>query len=38
MVFQSKKQVEELKDKMTPEGQGKINSAIADLENALKGN
>ncbi len=37
MVFQSKKQVEELKDKMTPEGQGKINSAIADLENALKG-
>ncbi len=37
MVFQSKKQVEELKDKMTPEGQGKINSAIADLENSLKG-
>ncbi len=37
MVFQSKKQVEELKDKMTPEGQGKINSAIADLETALKG-
>src|ERR1039457_2652273 len=37
MVFQSKKQVEELKDKMTPEGQGKINSAIGDLENALKG-
>jgi len=37
MVFQSKKQVEELKDKMTPEGHGKINSAIADLENSLKG-
>jgi len=37
MVFQSKKQVEELKDKMTPEGQGKINSAIGDLETALKG-
>jgi len=37
MVFQSKKQIEELKDKMTPEGQGKINSAIGDLENALKG-
>jgi molecular chaperone DnaK len=37
LVFQSKKQLEELKDKMTPEGQGKINSAIADLENALKG-
>jgi molecular chaperone DnaK len=37
LVFQSKKQLEELKDKMTPEGQGKINSAIGDLENALKG-
>jgi molecular chaperone DnaK len=37
LVFQSKKQMEELKDKMTPEGQGKINSAIGDLENALKG-
>jgi molecular chaperone DnaK len=37
LVFQSKKQVEELKDKMTPEGQGKINTAIGDLENALKG-
>jgi molecular chaperone DnaK len=37
LVFQSKKQVEELKDKMTPEAQGKINSAITDLENALKG-
>ncbi|MDP4198351.1 MAG: molecular chaperone DnaK [Bacteroidota bacterium] len=37
LVFQSKKQLEELKDKMTPEGQGKINSAITDLENALKG-
>jgi molecular chaperone DnaK len=37
MVFQSKKQVEELKDKMTPEAQGKINNAITDLENSLKG-
>jgi molecular chaperone DnaK len=37
MVFQSKKQLEELKDKMTPEAQGKINTAITDLENALKG-
>jgi molecular chaperone DnaK len=37
MVFQSKKQMEELKDKMTPEAQGKINNAITDLENALKG-
>jgi molecular chaperone DnaK len=37
MVFQSKKQVEELKDKMTPEGQGKINTAIEELETALKG-
>jgi molecular chaperone DnaK len=37
LVFQSKKQLEELKDKMTPEAQGKINSAISDLENALKG-
>jgi molecular chaperone DnaK len=37
MVFQSKKQLDELKDKMSPEAQGKINSAITDLENALKG-
>jgi molecular chaperone DnaK len=37
LVFQSKKQYEELKDKMSPEAQGKINTAITDLENALKG-
>ncbi len=37
LVFQSKKQLEELKDKMSPEAQGKINTAIGDLENALKG-
>jgi len=37
LVFQSKKQLEELKDKMPPEAQGKINTAITDLENALKG-
>jgi molecular chaperone DnaK len=37
MVFQSKKQLEELKEKMTPEAQGKINTAITDLEAALKG-
>jgi molecular chaperone DnaK len=37
LVFQSKKQLEELKDKMSPEAQGKINTAITDLENALKG-
>jgi molecular chaperone DnaK len=37
LVVQSKKQLDELKDKLTPEAQGKINSAIADLENALKG-
>jgi molecular chaperone DnaK len=37
MVFQSKKQLDELKDKMSPEAQGKINTAITDLENALKG-
>ena len=37
LVFQSKKQLEELKDKMSPESQGKINTAITDLENALKG-
>ncbi len=37
MVFQSKKQLDELKDKMTPEAQGKINDAIATLETALKG-
>jgi len=37
LAFQSKKQMEELKDKMTPEGQGKINDAISELENALKG-
>jgi molecular chaperone DnaK len=37
MVFQSKKQLEELKDKMSPEAQGKINTSISDLENALKG-
>ncbi|MDP4220026.1 MAG: molecular chaperone DnaK [Bacteroidota bacterium] len=37
LVFQSKKQIEELKDKMSPEAQGKVNSAITDLENALKG-
>src|SRR5206468_11100317 len=37
LVFQSKKQLDELKDKMSPEAQGKINTAITDLENALKG-
>ena len=37
IVHQSKKQLEELKDKMPPEAQGKINTAITDLENALKG-
>jgi molecular chaperone DnaK len=37
LVVQSKKQLEELKDKLTPEAQGKINTAITDLENALKG-
>lgn len=37
MVFQSKKQLEELKDKLTPEAQGKVNNAITELENALKG-
>jgi molecular chaperone DnaK len=37
LVFQSKKQLEELKDKMSPESQGAINTAITDLENALKG-
>jgi molecular chaperone DnaK len=37
LVVQSKKQLEELKDKLTPDAQGKINTAITDLENALKG-
>jgi molecular chaperone DnaK len=37
LVVQSKKQLEELKDKLTPDAQVKINTAIADLENALKG-
>ncbi|MEI8135487.1 MAG: molecular chaperone DnaK [bacterium] len=37
LLFQSKKQLDELKDKMPPEAHGKINSAITDLENALKG-
>src|SRR5947199_616346 len=37
LLFQSKKQLEELKDKMPPDAQGKINTAITDLENALKG-
>jgi molecular chaperone DnaK len=37
LVFQSKKQLEELKDKMSPEAQGKINSAMSDLETAIKG-
>lgn len=37
LLFQSKKQLEELKDKMPPEAQGKINTSITDLENALKG-
>ncbi|MBS1903308.1 MAG: molecular chaperone DnaK [Bacteroidetes bacterium] len=37
LVFQSKKQLEELKDKMKPEAQGKINDAVASLETALKG-
>jgi molecular chaperone DnaK len=37
LVFQSKKQLEELKDKMSPEAQGKINTAITELENALNG-
>ncbi len=37
LLFQSKKQLEELKDKMSPESQGAINTAITDLENALKG-
>lgn len=37
LVFQSKKQMEELKDKMSPEAQGKVNTAITDLETALKG-
>ncbi len=37
LVIQSKKQLDELKDKLTPEAQGKINTAITDLENALKG-
>jgi molecular chaperone DnaK len=37
LVFQSKKQLEELKEKMTPEAQGKVNTAITDLETALKG-
>ncbi|HYM21502.1 MAG TPA: molecular chaperone DnaK [Candidatus Kapabacteria bacterium] len=37
LVFQSKKQLDELKDKMTPEAQGKINDAVATLEAVLKG-
>jgi molecular chaperone DnaK len=37
LVFQTKKQMEELKDKMSPEAQGKLNNAVSDLENALKG-
>jgi molecular chaperone DnaK len=37
LVFQSRKQVEELKDKLTPDAQGKINNAVTDLENSLKG-
>jgi molecular chaperone DnaK len=37
MVFQTKKQLDELKDKMTPEAQGKINDGVATLEAALKG-
>jgi molecular chaperone DnaK len=37
MVFQSKKQLEEFKEKLTPEAQGKVNNAITELENALKG-
>ncbi|MEP7236151.1 MAG: molecular chaperone DnaK, partial [Ignavibacteriota bacterium] len=37
LLFQSKKQLEELKDKMSPDSQGKINNAITDLENAIKG-
>jgi len=37
LLFQSKKQLEELKDKMPSDAQGKINTAITDLENALKG-
>ncbi len=36
LVFQSKKQMEELKEKMSPEAQGKVNNAITDLETALK--
>lgn len=37
LVFTSKKQLDELKDKLKPEAQGKINTAVTELENALKG-
>jgi molecular chaperone DnaK len=37
LVFTSRKQLEELKDKLKPEAQGKINDAVSELENALKG-
>ncbi len=36
LVFQTKKQLDELKDKMSPEAQGKINDAVATLETSLK--
>lgn len=37
LVFTSRKQLDELKDKLKPEAQGKINDAVSELENALKG-
>lgn len=38
LVFQTKKQVEELKDKLTSEQKGKLESEILKVEDALKTN
>jgi molecular chaperone DnaK len=37
LVFTSRKQLDELKDKLKPEAQEKITGAVSELENALKG-
>ncbi len=37
LVFQTKKQLEELKDKISPEAQTKVNDAVSTLEASLKG-
>lgn len=38
LIFSAKKQIEELKDKITPEQQAKVEEQIKNLEEALKTN